>query len=154
MMAALALPYATTWLIPERAATPHGASVQMNDGRLEFFAHAPSVLSYRLPAAAHYLRGGFGLRPAAYSPNNATQTDGAEFIISWTGHDGTTHELLRRRLEPRKVPADRGMQSFRILMPTAVQPGDRIDLQITTGPADDATSDWTTWTDLLLEISP
>jgi hypothetical protein len=126
----------------------------MNDGRLEFFAHAPSVISYRLPADAHFIRGGFGFRASAYSLDNATPTDGAEFIITWTSHDGIKHELLRRRLDPRKLSTDRGIQSFRIAIPARAQTGDRLDLQITPGPADDATSDWTTWTDLVLESSP
>ena len=154
IITALALPNVTTRLTPERAATPHGASVQMNGGHLEFFAHAPSVISYRLPADAHFIRGGFGFRPSAYSLDNATPTDGAEFIITWTSHDGIEHELLRRRLDPRKLSADRGIQSFRIAIPARAQTGDRLDLQITPGPADDATSDWTTWTDLVLESSP
>ena len=138
-------------LAPIRASAPHGANLSMVDGRLEYFAHAPSSIVYRLPAGGGALRGGYGLRPAAYGPENKAPTDGAEFIIRWRPANGGELVLLRRLLRPREEPADGGRQSFRVELPAG--PGGELELAITPGPADSATSDWTYWSDLLLETS-
>lgn len=137
-------------LAPIRASAPHGASRSMVDGRLEYFAHAPSSIVYRLPGGGA-LRGGYGIKPAAYAPDNPTPTDGAEFIIRWRQPDGRETILLRRLLRPREEPADRGVQSFRVELP--VGPDGELELVIATGPAENATSDWTFWSDLLLEAA-
>lgn len=135
---------------PAQASAPHGAGFSMVEGRSEYFAHAPSQLAYRLPAGAHALRGGFGLRAAAYAATNAAPTDGAEFIIRWrAGADERV--LLRRLLRPREVEADRGVQSFRLEFPATT--GGELILSIEPGPADNASSDWTFWSDLFLETA-
>jgi hypothetical protein len=137
-------------LPPTRAIAPHGAGFSIFEGRAEYFAHAPSRLTYRLPAGAIALRGGFGIRAAAYAADNAAPTDGAEFIIRW--HNGADERiLLRRLLRPREETADRGVQSFRIEFPPS--PTGELLLSIEPGPADNATSDWTYWSDLLLETA-
>lgn len=135
-------------LTPVRASAPLGTHVAMTDGRLEYFAHAPALLAYRLPAGGGALRGGYGIRPGAYAPENQGPTDGAEFIIRWRPAAGGEQVLLRRLLRPREEPADRGLHSFRVSLPPG--PGE-VELAITTGPADNSASDWTFWTDLMLE---
>lgn len=138
-------------LVPVRASAPHGASAAMVDGRMEYFAHAPSSIVYRLPAGGGTLRANFGIRAGAYAPENPGPTDGAEFIVRWREEGGGEKILLRRLLRPREEPADRGLQSLRIVLP----PGrGELELAITPGPADNPASDWTFWTDLLLEKSP
>jgi len=136
---------------PVHATAPHGASVTEVDGRLEYFAHAPSSLVYRLPAGGGMLRGGFGIRPAAYGPENPAPTDGAEFIIRWRPVNGGEVVLLRRLLQPREVPADRGLHFFHVAVPPG--PGGELDLIITAGPAGNPASDWTFWSDLFLDIT-
>lgn len=138
-------------LAPIRASAPHGANLSMVDGRLEYFAHAPSSIVYRLPAGGGALRGGYGIRPAAYAPENLAPTDGAEFIIRWRPAHGTEQILLHRLLRPREVTAERGVQSFRVELPAGS--GGELELIITTGPNENATSDWTYWSDLLLEAA-
>lgn len=138
-------------LAPVRTSAPHGANRSMVDGRLEFFAHAPSSLVYRLPAGGGALRGGYGFKPAAYASTNPAPTDGAEFIIRWRPANGGEAVLLRRLLRPREVLADRDRQSFRVELPGG--PGGELELAILPGPADSATSDWTYWSDLLLETA-
>jgi hypothetical protein len=120
----------------------------MVDGRLEYFAHAPSELAYEVQAGATALRGGFGIRPAAYAPENRGPTDGAEFIVRWRDAAGQEQILFRRLLRPRDEAGDRGVQSLRVALPPG--PG-RLSLRISPGPTDNAASDWTFWTDLTLE---
>lgn len=138
-------------LTPIRASAPHGANLSMVDGRLEYFAHAPSSIVYRLPATAAALRGGFGIRPGAYAPENKGPTDGVEFIIRWRPAGGPEQVVLRRLLRPREEPADRGIQSFRISLPP--HPGGELELVTGTGPYGNSASDWSFWSDLLLENS-
>jgi len=139
-------------LEPVRASAPFGADRTLTDGRLEYFMHAPATLVYRIPAGYAALRGGFGFRPAAYGPENQSPTDGAEFVIRWRPAAGSEQILLRRLLRPRDEPADRSVQSFRIILPSA--DGGELELAINPGPTDNPASDWTFWTDLLLEKIP
>ena len=138
-------------LEPVRARAPHGVNRAMVDGRLEYFAHAPSSIVYRLPSGGGALRGGYGIKPAAYAPENTTPTDGAEFIIRWHPAAGGDQVLLRRLLRPLEEPADRGRQSFQVELPAG--PGGELEIIITAGPAEVATSDWTYWSDLVLETA-
>ena len=152
VLAKLKLGVLASPLTPLRATAPHGASQSVVDGRLEYFAHAPSAIVYQVLAGAAALRGGYGIRPGAYAPENRGPTDGAEFIIRWRPAGGGEQVLLRRLLRPREDPADRSVQAFRVELPA--HQGGELELAIGTGPSDLAASDWTFWTDLLLETSP
>ncbi len=138
-------------LPPASAAAVNGAGFSMVDGRAEYFAHAPSRLVYPVPAGATRLRGGFGIRPAAYAATNAAPTDGAEFIIRWRPAGGAEQTLLRRRLQPGTEASDRAVQSFRVDLTGGAG---ELELLIGPGPAGNPASDWTFWTDLLLETGP
>lgn len=150
--ASLKLPTLGTPLAPIRASAPHGANLTTVGGRREYFAHAPSSIVYRLPAKVAALSGGFGIRPDAYGPQNRGPTDGAEFIIRWRPDGGTEQVFLRRLLRPQEVQADRGIQSFQISLPP--HQGGELELMIGTGPYENSASDWTFWSDLVLENSP
>lgn len=139
-------------LEPVRASAPFGADRTLTDGRLEYFMHAPATLVYRIPAGYGALRGGFGFRPAAYGPENQAPTDGAEFIIRWHPAGGGGQVLLQRLMRPREEIADRSVQSFRVILPPGT--GGELELAINPGPTDNPASDWTFWTDLLLEKIP
>jgi hypothetical protein len=139
-------------LEPVRASAPFGADRTLTDGRLEYFMHAPATLVYRIPAGYGALRGGFGFRPAAYGPENQSPTDGAEFVIRWRPAAGSEQVLLRRLLRPRDEPSDRSLQSFHVILPSP--DGGELELAINPGPTDNPASDWTFWTDLLLEKFP
>lgn len=138
-------------LIPLRAGAGHGADVTMVGRHLEYFLHAPSYLVYRLPANAAFVRGGFGMRPGAYAPENRGPTDGAEFIIRWRPDGSKEQVLFRQLLRPREEPADRAVQAFRVALPP--HRGGELELVISPGPYENTASDWTYWTDLLLETS-
>ncbi len=134
---------------PVAATAPHGVGFALVEGRAEYFAHAPSELVYRPPAEATALRGGFGLRAAAYGPENPAPSDGAVFHVVWRSEAGLERELWQHRLNPREQAADRGVHSFRVELP-ARQTGALL-LRISPGPADNPASDWTFWTDLAFE---
>jgi 4-amino-4-deoxy-L-arabinose transferase-like glycosyltransferase len=136
-------------LTPVSAQAQYGANVTVVDGRSEYFAHAPSSLVYRLKPEASVVRGGFGLKPGAYAPDNPGPTDGAEFVIRWRPEGGKEQILLRRLLRPREEPADRGLQSFRFELPP--HGGGELEFAIGVGPNGNYASDWTFWADLLLE---
>lgn len=149
LAATLRLGTVTASLAPVRASAPHGVNRSMVEGRLEYFMHAPASLAYRVPAGGATLRGGYGIKPAAYAAANPAPTDGAEFIIRWRPAAGAEQVLLRRLLRPREEPADRGTQSFQVELPAG--PGGELELVITAGPAQSVSSDWTYWSDILLE---
>lgn len=148
--ATLALRVMGSPIPPATARAPHGASLNQIDGHVEYFAHAPSRLVYRVPAGATALRGGFGIRAAAYADSNRAPTDGAEFVIRWRA--GTSERvLLRQLLRPRTEAGDRALQSFRVEFPTGA--AGELELSIDPGPAHDPSSDWTYWSDLVLETA-
>jgi 4-amino-4-deoxy-L-arabinose transferase-like glycosyltransferase len=136
-------------LAPVRATAPHGANRESVDGHVEYFAHAPASLVYRVPATTSALRGSFGIRPGAYAPENPGPTDGVEFIVRWRPTGGTEQILLRRLLLPREEPADRGLHAFQVTLPPHA--GGELELVTGTGPFENAASDWSYWRDLLLE---
>jgi predicted membrane-bound mannosyltransferase len=148
-IAALKLGTIGSPITPAFASARHGANVSTVDGRKEFFAHAPSTLVYRLSPEAAALRGGFGLYAGAFAPDNASPSDGAEFVVRWRPTVGQEQVLLRRLLRPREEPADRGHHDFRVNFPPHT--GGELELTMGPGPAGDSTSDWTYWSDLLLE---
>lgn len=152
LAAKLGLPALAAPLAPAFAAAPNGADRFLADGRVKYFMHAPAQLTYAVPAGAIALRGGFGIEPGAYAPDNVGPTDGAEFLIRWHPVGGTEQILLRRWLRPREVPEDRPIQSFHITLPPHT--GGELDLVIGVGPADNAASDWSFWIDPTLENSP
>ena len=137
------------WLIPLEGSAPYGASAAMEDGRMTYFAHAPSRLLYELPPEACVLRGGMGFRPGAFAPDNRGPTDGAEFRVDLLTEAGGRVNLHRRLLQPVQNPADRSIVPFHLDLP----PGNRrrIELVIDPGPGGNAASDWTFWSDLTLE---
>ena len=139
-------------LTPIRASAKFGASQSIVEGRSENFAHAPSSLVYRIPPGASALRGGYGIRAGAYAADNRSPTDGVEFSIRWRPAGGAESVLLRRFLQPLTEPGDRGLQSFRITLPSPA--GGELELITGPGPSGLASSDWSFWADLLLENSP
>ncbi len=122
-------------------------------GERVFSVHAPSLLSYTLPANARVLRGRFGIVPGAYAPENKAPTDGAEFIVRVTDATGTVHVLHQRRLDPAREPADRPPQPFRIELGKFPAPL-HLELEINAGPDGVPSSDWTFWSDVVVETAP
>jgi 4-amino-4-deoxy-L-arabinose transferase-like glycosyltransferase len=150
-LATFALPLAAGAVEPLLVRAPFGPSTGWEEGRRMYSVHAPSVLSYRL-GDVRQVRGEFGIRAGAYATENQGPTDGAEFAVTWIGPTEERRVLLRRLLRPRDQPADRGPQAFSLELPTHVR-GARIEFSINPGPAGNTASDWTFWSNLMLEAS-
>ncbi|MDP2136649.1 MAG: glycosyltransferase family 39 protein [Candidatus Didemnitutus sp.] len=138
-------------MIPQSVFAPYGASVSVEDRRTYFFLHAPSRVTYALPAGARLVSGGYGIRPEASAPENPSPTDGAEFEVYLETADGGQVTLHREILHPEAGTAERGFSSFQIQLPALH--GARIVFVINPGPSGDVASDWTYWVDLAVEIS-
>lgn len=132
-----------------RIRAPYGASAREEAGALIFAVHAPSSLSYPVPAGINRIRGAFGFRPGAYAPDLPMPTDGAEFAIVWIAPSGERRDLLRRLLRPASEPADRGEHAFDLHLP-AGHAGGTLELSVSEGPAGNASHDWTYWSELEL----
>jgi len=118
------------------------AAVQI-DGREVLSANAPSQLEFLVDFPASRVRGCFGIADGAYLPPSAT--DGADFIVEWIKPDGSKSILFSRKLRPMTNREDRGIQSFELPLTPG---GGRLFLRITPGPSNDASYDWTYWTDV------
>ncbi len=112
-------------------------------GEKAIVMHAPSEMSFVLPPGAREVSGAFGLPPGAYE--NGGHSDGAEFRVVWT--DGITRTVVYSRiLNPRDVPADRGLQRFTV--PLTNLAGGQLRLEVGPGPHNDNGWDWSAWTDI------
>ena len=149
---AYSMPLITQRIEADGIRAAFGARADINEGVTTFAMHAPAVLTYRLPANARYLRGKYGLPEGAYSDDNPSPSDGAEFIVRVKHQDGSETEVFRRTINPRVEAMDRGAHQLGVGLPP-VTTGDSLELEITTGPSGDAASDWTYWSELKLETS-
>ncbi len=146
-----ALPLAADFLRPVSVRAPYGASTALTEGRRVFQLHAPAVARYPLTGAPLRLLGQFGFPPGAHAATNPAPTDGAEFFVVFVSAGGSRQVLFQRRLEPGRNAADAGPQALSVALPAGA-PG-TLELLITNGPAGNATSDWTYWSELRLETS-
>ena len=103
--------------------------------------HAPSVVSLVARPGSRLVRGALGFVPEAWSGEG--RSDGANFRVVWW-HAGHREVLLERFLDPRRVPAHRGLVAFAV--PFDGRDGGAIDLEIDPGPRGDNAFDWTAWT--------
>ena len=115
------------------------------DDRDVVIAHAPSLLTFDLPAGAKYISGMFGFMPATYTGDG--RTNGARFIIYWS--NGTDRrDLYQKFLNPVSVKEDRGLQAFKVDLSSVS--GGLLFLEIHPGPYNDLGWDWTGWTDIYI----
>ena len=129
---------------PLTYAAPHGLEEVRIDDRAALKIHAPSTLEFVVPQGATSISGAFGFVEAAYTGKGLT--DGATFRILWQDNQGQG-ELYQRSLDPRTVPADRGLQPFQVTL-TGLAAG-TVVLQIDPGVTADW--DWTAWTAISIE---
>lgn len=102
--------------------------------------HAPAEVTLPArPAGGAFLVGDVGLPPGAYSGEG--RSDGIELVVLWEPADGSAvRELFRRRLDPARRAADRGVVSWAVdLRPHGEG---RALVRLETGPAGDASFDW------------
>lgn len=117
------------------ANAPNGFALMDEGGSDVTFAHAPSELTFSVPAGLSRLEGAFGLLRRAYRDGGST--DGARFTIEWREPAGASTLVLDRVLHPRDEGADQGDQPFAVklgsgqggtlILRTAPAPGGRVD---------------------------
>jgi len=149
----LALPTITSYVTADGVRSLNEPRTDVDTGERVFTIHAPSLITYTVPANTKVLRGRFGIFPGAYAPENRAPTDGATFIVRAFDAAGKPHVLLEQFLDPVRNSANRPAQPFRVELTPALG-AVRLELEITPGPSGSAASDWTYWSDLVLEISP
>lgn len=127
-------------------------NVSNADGAHIFNLHAPSLLRYPLPRGTIGIRGHFGIVPGAYAPDNRAPTDGATFIVRRIS-GGEVRVLFEKPLRPAVEPADRALQAFHLDLHPSNEDS-VIEFEISPGPHGNMASDWSYWSDLMLEVSP
>jgi len=116
------------------------------DNERVMILHAPSEMIFSIPPKAKTVKGSFGLMETTYTKGG--QTDGAEFVVSWSnGRDSI--ELYRRRLDPLHNQNDQGLQHFSVQLPS--RSGGKIYLRINNGPQNNTAWDWTGWTGISID---
>jgi hypothetical protein len=108
------------------------------DGRPAIIMHAPSTMEFAVPEGATTVSGAFGFADGAYTGSG--RTDGATFRILWQDRQQRV-ELYQRRLDPRNIPGDRGLQDFHVDLQRFA--GGKLFLQVDPGANDNW--DWTGW---------
>lgn len=147
-LATFRLPTVEPGVLPLTGRSTYGADARMEAGKLVFSAHAPTTLAYPLDGRTTAVRGAFGFRPGAWAAENPGKTDGAEFIIRLVPPQGPTKVLLRQTLQPVEDPFARREQPFSLPLPAGFV--GRLQFETNEGPAGNAASDWTYWSDLQL----
>jgi hypothetical protein len=126
-------------LAPVLLDNPSPGSMGTPDG-LVFMMNAPSRLEFELERGRTQLEFVAGLLPGAYTDGG--KSDGVTYHVELRRPDGSTRELLARRLDPRSVAADRGDQRVVVTFP-ASEAGTRLIVRTDAGPNGDASWDWT-----------
>ena len=106
-------------------------------------AHAPSRLVYPRPPEMDQIVISYGIRAGAYGPAVPKKTDGYGVVVNFEDDNGENSRVFYRFLDPVKVGRDQGPQTDRVALPIGRR--GRIILQMTTGPMNDPTADWTYW---------
>ncbi|MDI1320227.1 MAG: hypothetical protein PSW75_08555 [bacterium] len=85
------------------------------NGRFITVALAPALFEFTATPDLFELSGGFGLLDTSWTGSD--KTGPVAFVVSLRAPDGKETKLLERTLDPAKVAADRGVQSFNFTVP-------------------------------------
>jgi len=114
----------------------------MIEGKTARTVHAPGMMIVPVPPDTRSVSGQFGFPPGAYA--GAQWTDGAEFLVYW--FNGVNRTLLfKRTLRPHEEPSERGLQEYRLDLPSDPS-GRGARLIFETAPLATPNFDWTCWT--------
>ncbi|HVU16324.1 MAG TPA: glycosyltransferase family 39 protein [Candidatus Didemnitutus sp.] len=106
-------------------------------------AHAPSRMVYPRPAEMDQVLMNYGMHEEAYGPKVAQKTDGYEVVVVFEDENGDSTRAFYRRLDPVHEGRDRGPQTDHFTLPLGRK--GTLTFLMTSGPMNDATSDWTYW---------
>jgi hypothetical protein len=100
--------------------------------------HVPGAMIFPLEQSDRAVTLDFGFISGAYENGGTTQ--GADFLVEVVRENQPPLEILRRSLHPLTNPADRGLQSARVILPTDFSEGDR--LRLATRPTRGGNENW------------
>ncbi|HWA24515.1 MAG TPA: hypothetical protein VG734_02490 [Lacunisphaera sp.] len=125
---------------PVEIRSKYGVSSAAPGGQPVLNAHAPSELVFRPAAGAAHFHATVGLPDAAFASGKEAVTDGITVDVFVGAPGGGKQLLFHRRLDPAKVPGDRGPQAIEVDLPQPF-PGEVL-LRLGNGPAANPTNDW------------
>ncbi|MEO6994169.1 MAG: glycosyltransferase family 39 protein [Lacunisphaera sp.] len=119
-----------------------GVERQVIDGRERLFSHPETRLWFRAAPGEHAILIEALLSPAAYADSvpMGDRTDGIDVTVSVEGPDRTRRLVFSRNLNPRDVPADRGLQT--ITGNVRVGAGESVVVGVGPGPHKSIARDW------------
>jgi hypothetical protein len=123
------------------------------EGQLCLAVHSPGTVTFDLAPGLRQLDGRFGVDPRA---DLSPQPDGTEFVVLWVKPGGQSNVLWRKRLDPGRMAADRGMHDLHVDLPES-PPGSWLELKTTCAPKtidrpdQGWRVDWSYWTGLRLQ---
>lgn len=123
--------------VPERAAFQIPETKTIN-GHPVVMMQPPASLEWSPPKGTRQLKFTFGFDPVAYEQGD---TNGADLIVEVVA-SGRRNEILRRRLEPKKNPADRGPQNAIVPISKTLDRDARIIVRTEAGESGNAAWDW------------
>jgi hypothetical protein len=105
-----------------------------------YMANAPSWLAFERSPTLKAISFSFGIMEGAYAPDQPAPTDGVELQVSLQPESGPTQLLLKKKLNPRWIFADRGPQLVKIDLPGKI--AGTLRFLISPGPNSDPSCDW------------
>lgn len=123
---------------PIRAFARHDFTFIEVDRRRQLLAHAPTELTFPLPAGASRMTAEYGLLDSSYTEGN--KTDGIELVVSHRPPGGTEQTLYSRLLDPGRRETDRGPQILDLPLPAGMT--GQIIVRILPGPNGNMSFDW------------
>ncbi len=133
--------------VPDSADAENAAPIEV-DGQASLMLHLPGKLGFTLAGTERTLAFNFGFLPGAYT--NGGQTTGGDIVVELTHPGQPSREILRRRLQPVTVPADRGPQSATVDL-TGLAAGDVLTVRTAPVPGGSMSWGWTYLSQLHLE---
>jgi hypothetical protein len=124
-------------LVPERAAFQIPETKSVN-GHQVVMMQPPASLEWLPPKGTRQLKFTFGFDPVAYEQG---ATNGADLILEVVA-SGRRNEIFRRRLDPKKNPADRGPQNAIVSLSQPLDRDARIIVRTEPGESGNAAWDW------------
>jgi hypothetical protein len=119
-----------------------GVDRQVIDGREMLFSHPETRLWFRASPGQHTISVEVMMSPAAYADSvpKGDRSDGVGVEIFVEGSDHKRRSVLSRYVNPRDVPADRGLQTLATGFHLAA--GEELVVEVNPGPQHSSARDW------------
>ncbi len=151
MMVPLTLTLGKEKHLPVDFDAPLGMALVVEDGRPVVLIHAPASIEFMLPADLRSLSGEFGMTQSSWQ-NSRGHTAGIDFIAEHVAPDGRVTTLWRQRLDPARVPLDRGIHRFHFPLP--VPSSGRVRLRSAAAYPPDNSYGYSCWANLVAHPTP